>query len=229
MKILVVNPNSTVSMTEALRTNIEQAGKDENISYFTGPTSSPAQIDGPEAGLLSAHECFPLLADDPTSEFFYPNYDGLLVACFSEHPLTRMLRDHARERGLAVKVTDLLEASIAACIGQKTFAKFSIITSNREWIPVLDESVSSILCTPTARWRGTISTDLEVLDLHRDESWSQIKDVIASFNIAKLDSDAIILGCAGFSGIKSRLEQEFPDVWFVDSVLEGIAYLLRLD
>lgn len=189
-KILVVNPNSSKTMTDSLQETIEKTFSKESfkISYFTGPDASPRQIDGEETSIESMKACLPLIVDDQESVYYFQNFDGILIACFSDHPLVTEIKYRAAKEKSNVSVVGLLDSSIHYCdlIGKR----FSIITSNKEWIPILNNSVESKFLTRNTidknLWKGTVSTDLQVLDLHSPKNFQQIADIICEENIRKL-------------------------------------------
>ncbi|CCK70058.1 Dcg1p KNAG_0D03100 [Huiozyma naganishii CBS 8797] len=236
--ILVVNPNSSESMTHEVEQNIRALFKKElnskslALTFATGPASAPLQIDGKESSLRSAEACLPMLTD-AGSVYFYNKYDGVLVACFSDHPLVAELLSVIKSTTSKTVVMGLLDTSIHYCnmINSKPF---SIITSNKEWVPILNESVESKYLTSSvinqSLWKGTISSDIQVLDLHLPENFAKIVDVIRKENIERLKSKIIILGCAGFSGLQTSLSKEFPGagIVFVDSVAIGVRVVMMI-
>ncbi|CAI4065648.1 hypothetical protein SUVZ_09G1870 [Saccharomyces uvarum] len=232
--VLVINPNSSKSMTASLQEAIEKTfpRKSYNISYFTGPNTSPPQIDGLETSVQSMEACLPLLVADKGSKYYYQKFDGVLIACFSDHPLVTKIKDVAAVEKFDTVVVGLLDSSIQYCnlIGKK----FSIITSNKEWIPILNDSVESKFLTGNTinrnLWKGTVSSDLQVLELHSPENFQQIADVIGRENIEKLDSEIVILGCAGFSGLQIKLAKQFEKdgILFLDTIETGLEILITM-
>lgn len=235
-KILVVNPNSSGSMTQEIRENVISyfIKKDikstlDNISYYTGSSTSPAQICDIKTSLQSRDACLPELTD-PNNENYYDNFDGVLIACFSDHPLVQSLSEIANENNSKTVVAGLLNTAISFCslLGDRTF---SILTSNNEWIEILDNAVERKYLTKSSEkyWKGTVATNLEVLNLHDIRNYSTIAKIIEMENIQKLHSDIIILGCAGFSAIYEKLISTFSDseynVKFIEPVTMGIETL----
>ncbi|EJS43244.1 dcg1p [Saccharomyces arboricola H-6] len=234
VNILVVNPNSSKSMTISLQETIEKTISKESceISYFTGPNTSPPQIDGQETSVQSMKACLPVLTDDKGSIYYFQKFDGILIACFSDHPLVTELKDVAAKEKSNVSVVGLLDSSIQYCnlVGRN----FSIITSNKEWIPILNASVQSKFLTGNTidknLWKGTVSTDLQVLALHSPDNFQQIADIIRDENLRKLDSEIVILGCAGFSGLQNKLAKKFEKegTLFLDTIEVGLEILITM-
>lgn len=97
--ILVINPNTSTHMTDALRPILEGLQySDILFDYFTAPPepvtlprgriiSGIPSINSGEDSSQSALHCRPSL------EPLVPKYDGFLVACYSAHPLVGMLKE----------------------------------------------------------------------------------------------------------------------------------------
>lgn len=190
---------------------------------MTAPREAPKQINGLEASNASCDACLGVLRN-PGSEFYYKRFHGILVACFSNHPLVAALAALPQ----APVVMGLLDTSVSFC-NLVARHPFSIITSNAEWVPILNESVENEFLSGHMRelWRGTVSSNLHVLELHDEENFQAIVDVIRAENQERLGSRYVILGCAGFSGLERRLNRIFEDrVVFIDPVLVGFQALL---
>lgn len=225
-------------MTEEIRHNINNVYSEEKelsftIEYFTGPCESPMQISNFETSIQSLKACLPYLVGNSELPSYYQKFDGILVCCFSDHPLVDELINIAKQDNWNVPVVGLLNSSIQFCtlLNDKTF---SIITSNKEWVNILNESVTNNFISERIKrknlWKGTVSTDLEVLQLHSNENFEKIVSIIETENINRLNSDVIILGCAGFSGLKDNLTKRFAikNIIFVDTVILGLNILVMM-
>ena len=234
-KLLVVNPNSSQSMTEAIKENIENkflfylsAQEKPTITYFTAPKNAPLQIEDEKTSIDSLNECYPVLTDTQ-SDFYYGNFRGILVACFSDHPLVHTLRERNKLDKNNTLILGLLETSINYC-SMYGDQPFSIITSNKEWVSILNKYVEENLLTNYVTknnlWRGTVSTDLQVLDLHDPKNFELIAMKIKRENVNRLGSKLVILGCAGFSGLKEPLTSKFNyEIKFIDPITIGLKLL----
>ncbi|CAB4255202.1 similar to Saccharomyces cerevisiae YIR030C DCG1 Protein of unknown function, expression is sensitive to nitrogen catabolite repression and regulated by Dal80p [Maudiozyma barnettii] len=237
-KLLVVNPNSSTEMTADIEVNISRYFKLKKqpeflnyISFYTGSSEAPKQISGNETSLLSLNTCLPELTD-PNGKYYYNNFDGVLIACFSDHPLVNALAMEAKEANNDTVIVGLLNTSISYCSLFQT-KTFSVLTSNNEWKTILDESIEGKYLTNASKplWKGTVPTNLDVLDLHDQNNYKAIADIIRSKNLGELKSNLIILGCAGFSSIHTKLQQTFKDdltVEFIEPVTIGIETLVYL-
>ncbi|KAK7452123.1 Protein dcg1 [Stygiomarasmius scandens] len=138
IKILVINPNTTHSMTASLQPPIDALlshHKNVSCDFFTAPPiSTPSSNNAPDTLALasgaipsinspadanaSATYCFPFLRSK------IPEYDAFLVACYSEHPLVQMLveevQNQDRNAGIASSkkfVIGIFEASVITSLG----------------------------------------------------------------------------------------------------------------
>ncbi|OJZ88479.1 hydantoin racemase [Aspergillus piperis CBS 112811] len=135
--ILVINPNTSTHMTNALIPILDNLGHGGiQFDYFTAPASESVtlpdgrvvegvpSIDSGDDSVKSAFYCMPFL------EQLVSEYDGFIVACFSAHPLVGMLKEKVRSiedaessgvpSELKVKkkyVTGIFEAAVLAALG----------------------------------------------------------------------------------------------------------------
>ncbi|SCU96402.1 LADA_0H00716g1_1 [Lachancea dasiensis] len=253
MRLLLVNPNSTESMTQAAGQQVEHhlneayPGHLRNVvvSLFTGPPSAPPEIDGDKTSHDSARECLPLLCRrtaGANDKQYFDTFDGVLVACFSDHPLVRELLARTE---CSTPVTGIFHAAMTSCLSRPG-TEFSIITSNDEWVELLDAGAERLLGAPKpfssspCPFKGTVASSVPVLDLHNPKNLHAIAKRIYQENVTRLGTTTIILGCAGFSGMETLLGQEIRSValhedpesqlqvTLVDSVVCGIEILTLL-
>lgn len=111
VRILIINPNSSTSMTDALGDSIEKLDyKDSHYAYFTSPKhpthpTGLISIKDLSDAAISATHALPLLL--PLLEA----HDAFLVACYSPHPLVQQLKSRTRK-----PVIGIFEASIAVAV-----------------------------------------------------------------------------------------------------------------
>lgn len=215
INILLLNPNATHSMTTTCVSMARSTlPPDVTLTPFTGPANdAPTAIEGHFDAVLSAAACARALLKDPNLHA----YDAILVACYSDHPLTKMLREE-----LDVPVIGIMQASIlyASTLG----SKYGLIaTSQRSKANHAQTLAHDTSCA------GISSVDLGVLDLERLP-----RDVVLQKMRAAADelvnnkgAEVLLLGCAGMSGMKEALEKavEGKGVEIVDGVLAGVQHL----
>lgn len=227
--ILVINPNSSQSITQNLMHLLEPP-QDFTYKFFTGPSSSPsgilgdstsvapAQIDSYTTGITSAAACLPLILP------IIANHDAFLVACYSDHPLVHMLREHTGTK----PVLGIFHASVVHSLAQGR--KFAIVTTAKVWEKLLDDAVLAMLGS-LYTYAGTYSTGMGVLELHQLPT-EQVNERLAQSAKKAVEqggAKAIVLGCAGLSGLDAAIRQACgPDIVIIDSVIAGTEILVGL-
>ncbi|KAF2197281.1 hypothetical protein GQ43DRAFT_215514 [Delitschia confertaspora ATCC 74209] len=232
--ILVINPNSTESMTDALRPLVESLHyKDTTHDFFTAP-SGPKSINDEDDAVKSVKHCLPAL--EPILE----RYSGFLVACYSEHPLVPILKRNPSIRKGRKYVTGIFEASVGTSLQIiSPDEKFGIVSTGKVWEKILSEATANLLGTGTEaskRFAGVETTGLNATDLHDappEEVRKRMKDAVKRL-LRKGKVGAICLGCAGMSGMDKMVreacveelgEEEGSLVRIVDGVQAGVAWL----
>lgn len=234
LNILIINPNSTQAMTDALTDLIGLSSYTTNYHYFTNPTAPPS-INNTADGDLSTRNCMPHLS----VEGFLDKYDGFLVACYSWHPLVTWLR---KQQGNPV--TGIFEASIWKCLQTtRPQDKFGIVSTGKVWEDLLSEAVKKYFKQEgmsshdrKLRFAGVETTGLNATDLH-DAPPEEVKTRMkhATKRFAQHEAlQAICLGCAGMTGMEETLrealveelgDEEGEAVEIVDGVKAGVEWL----
>ncbi|KAF4626777.1 hypothetical protein G7Y89_g11378 [Cudoniella acicularis] len=238
-KILVINPNSSKSMTDGL----DQLVKDMDsygttsteIITYTAP-SGPPSINNEDDALESAKIVFADLQSKLDA------YDAFLVACYSVHPLVGMLRDKVSPR---THVTGIFEASIStslSCLPMgsgKTRSKFGIVSTGTYWEKTLSDGVKHFLevedLASCKRFKGVETTGLNAIELHTAPPELVRKKMMEATKRLVKDKDVkvICLGCAGMAGLDSIVEEALVEelgddaryVYVLDGVKAGIGML----
>jgi len=231
-----VNPNSSQSITDGIKSSLREQGIP--IEFMTGPSSSPAAINNENEAQQSAEACLPGILErmgqpDPPS--------AVLVACYSDHPLvSRLRREVARPSGF--HVLGIFEASLNAALKSiKPGEQFGIVTTGKDWEPVLTDGVLQYLMNEGAEdaepdsFAGVIGTGLGVLELHGGDSGNvQTLMAQAAKALVRRGARAICLGCAGMSGLEGAVESAVNEersrrkVAVIDGVQHGIKQLVAL-
>ena len=213
-RILLINPNSTAYMT----TNCVEMVKptlppDVDVVGFTTPVPAPSAVEGSLDAVLSAatalRTVLPLAA----------HYDAFLVACYSDHPLVRALREE-----LTAPVIGIMEASLFAA---RTLGnRFGVVsTSERSCVSLVDAIRHygfDAFCV------GVESCGLGVLGLEGEGPVLEAIERTAKALVAK-GADTITLGCAGMAKLKAVVEDAVgSEVQVVDGVVTGVHHLIGL-
>lgn len=231
-KILIINPNTTTSMTDALKPLINSLDfSTTKFTYFTAPSGVPS-INNEEDAAVSAKACLPPLKSQLSS------YDAFLICCYSQHPLVPQLRSELVKSNQPHKqVTGIFEASIATCLQAiDVEAKFGIVSTGKQWESILAEAVTNLLGSAAeSRYAGTETTGLNADELHstpKAEVDRRMKD--ATKRVLEKGAKAVCLGCAGMAGldvvvreacVEALGEEEGRRVRIVDGVVAGAIFL----
>ncbi|KAF7528435.1 hypothetical protein G7054_g10131 [Neopestalotiopsis clavispora] len=204
-KILILNPNSSRSMTEGVKkvvasTNLPQG---TDIHYYTAPANAPASINDGDDIAASVQavkaDAWPYIKDE--------RFDGILVACFSVHPLVVEL---ARENILA---TGIFEASILTALPLlRPDEKWGIVTTGKFWEAHLQHGVQQFLgagdSDPNFKFAGVESTGLNASDFHHGVSPEVVNQKIREATkrlLRKGQITCVAMGCAGMAGLEDQI------------------------
>jgi allantoin racemase len=191
MKILVINPNTSSSMTDHLRCELEATKGPLTEITVVNPKDGPPSI---ESAFDEAQAIPPTLALAEQAE--RDGYDAVVIACFSDPGL-----DAAREV-LSIPVVGIEESAlhVAAMLGHR----FTVLTARCERVPAKLEHVRRLgLNSRLASVRP-----LEMGVLQMDEDPTRAKARILEVGRAAVEEDhaeVLVLGCAGLAGYGREL------------------------
>lgn len=188
MRLLVINPNSTTSMTEKIAVAARLAvPAGVEVTAITNH-SGPASIQGPEDGALAAPGVLAIVAAAKA--------DAIVIACFDDTAL-------AEARALSpVPVIGIGEAAFHAAM--MLGARYAVVTTLSVSIPVIEANLTAYgVAGSCIRVRAS---DVPVLDLEHPGSAAEAK-VSAEIGRALIEdgAQAIVLGCAGMADLAARL------------------------
>ena len=192
MRILVVNPNTTASMTRKIGQAAEAAASPGTTIGAVNPEFGPASIEGYYDEVFSIPG---LLAEIQKA----PDADAYVVACFDDTGL-----DAARCL-TAAPVVGIGEAAfhLASLVG----GQFSVVTTLSRSVPAIEHNLVKYgLASRCARVRAS---DVPVLDLEIPGSDGRAR-ISAEIGraIAEDRAEAIVLGCAGMADLAAALSRE---------------------
>jgi allantoin racemase len=210
MKILFINPNTSESFTKRIEETARQHALPTTEVVAKTATSGPSSIECIYDEALSLQGTLSVAIEEMN------NVEGIVIACYSDHPAVAALREITD-----IPVLGIAEASMyTACLLGR---KFSVVTTNREWEPLLWDAVRRYGLS--VRCASVRTTNLPVLALEsapQDEIYQLI--LRASHTALEEDgADVICLGCAGMAGLDQRLSQDLSV-----PVLDGVVCALKL-
>jgi allantoin racemase len=213
MRIHIVNPNSTVSMTEKIAATARSAATPGTEIISTTSKAGPVSIEGYYDGALALPGLLEQI-DACESAKVDGAVDAHVIACFDDTGL-----DAARCLASA-PVVGIGEAAchLACLVGQR----FSVVTTLSRSIPVLEENLARYgLASRCARVRAS---EVPVLSLE-DPASDARQRISAEIGTALGEDrvDAIVLGCAGMADLCADLAAEHGV-----PVIEGVSAAVRL-
>lgn len=207
MKILVINPNTTASMTAKIAIAARAVARPDTQIVAANSQNGPASIQG----FLDVATCVPGLLEEVAR---HPDVDAIVVACFDDTGV-----DAIRSL-VSVPVLGIGEAAYHAASMIAT--KFSVITTLSRSVPGLENNLLRYgLAQKCVRVRAT---DIPVLKLEEGDPATlfKIRSEIRE-TIAEDHAEAIVLGCAGMADLMAQLSAEFR-LPVIDGVAAGVTF-----
>jgi allantoin racemase len=209
MRLLVINPNTTTSMTRSIGVAAQAAASAGTIVTAVNPDMGPASIEGYYDEALSVPG---LLAEIAKGEA--AGVDAHVIACFDDTGL-EAARALARAPVIGIGEAAFHVASLIA-------HRFSVVTTLSRSIATIETNLLKYgLDRRCARVRAS---DVPVLDL--DNPASDARRKIEQEILKAKDEDraeAIVLGCAGMVDLAAALGR-FAGI----PVIDGVAAAVRL-
>ncbi len=215
MHILVVNPNTTASMTQKIGTAARAVAAPGTRVSATNPATGPAAIQGAEDGAAALPGLFALFDAAMASD---EHYDAVIIACFDDTGLWPL------KTRSPVPVLGIGEAAYHAAM--MLARRFSVVTTLAASLPVIETNIANAgFADRCARVRAS---DVPVLDL--EDASSGARDRIVqeiSTAIAEDSPEAIVLGCAGMADLARSLSEEFR-LPVIDGVAAAVTFAQAL-
>ena len=192
MRILIVNPNTTASMTAKLAAAARRVAAAGTEIVAVNPSSGPASIEGYYDGAFAV----PGLLEEIAKA---PDFDGYVIGCFDDTGL-----DAARALAGA-PVIGIGEAAFHAA--SLIAGKFSVVTTLARSIPAIEHNL--VRYGLAARCAKVRASEVAVLELEETGSDARAKlSAEIGHAVAEDGCDAIVLGCAGMADLAHSLSQE---------------------
>jgi allantoin racemase len=207
MRILVVNPNTTASMTRKLQAAASRIAAPGSEVTAVNPDFGPASIEGYYDEAFAVPGLLSEIAKAPDA-------DAYIVACFDDTGL------NAARCVTTAPVVGIGEAAFhtASLIA----GKFSVVTTLARSIPAIEHNLVRYgLASRCARVRAS---EVAVLTLEEPGPMARAKlSAEIARAVAEDGCEAIVLGCAGMADLSQSLAAEhgLP-------VVEGVAAAVKL-
>ncbi|HJQ56523.1 MAG TPA: aspartate/glutamate racemase family protein [Vineibacter sp.] len=205
MRLLLINPNTTVAMTDQVLGMARQVVAPDTELLGVTARFGATVIASEASYAIAAHAALDAWARSAAS------VDAVVLACFGDPGL-----DALRELS-AVPVVGLAEASIhAAC---QTGTRFGIVCGGARWAPMLRAFVAGRGLL--GRLSGVHTVAPTGADIARDPDGSLDGLAKACQDAAEAGAEVVILGGAGLAGLAPRLAPKVA-VPLIDCVVTAI-------
>tara|TARA_R110002126_G_scaffold84342_1_gene205039 strand:- start:1911 stop:2588 length:678 start_codon:yes stop_codon:yes gene_type:complete len=211
MDILIINPNSTTSMTQAIGEAARAVAGPNTTITAINPKNSPASIQGPEDGQAALPHLIELFEQEVINRDIY---DALVIACFDD---TGLFQLRAKS---PIPVIGIGEAAFHAAMLLSD--QFSVVTTMDVSIPIIIDNIEQYGFEE--RCIKVRASCIPVLAL---EAGSIDTTAILEAEIEKAFIDdecgTVILGCAGMADFAQSMTDKFSK-----PVIDGVAASIGL-
>ncbi|GAA4400170.1 aspartate/glutamate racemase family protein [Tsukamurella soli] len=206
MRILVVNVNTTESMTESIGAQAAAAAAPGTEIVPLTPIFGADSVEGNYESYLAA------IAVMETVRRYPERFDAVIQAGYGEHG-----REGLQEL-LDVPVVDITEAaaSTAMFLGHT----YSVVTTLDRAVPLIEDRL--LVAGLRARCASVRASGLAVLELEQ-EPQRAVESIVEQARLAVVEDDAevIVLGCGGMAGLDSAIRSRVG-VPVVDGVASAV-------
>lgn len=187
MRIALINPNSTVQMTEDM-VAISRATVSPDVEIL-GRTNAegPSAIQGEADAMACLPGLFALLRQPEIAQA-----DAIVIGCFDDTGLAR-IRAGSRQPVVGLGEAGMIAATLAA-------PRFAVLTTTSGSIPVIEANIAAMGLGH--RCDGVQAANVPVLDLQ--ERRHELHAALARL-ATDTGTGAIVLGCAGMGRLAGEL------------------------
>lgn len=213
MKIKIVNPNSTASMTAKIRMCAERVVAPGTQLLVTNPPKTPPSIEGH----YDAAVAIPALLEE-IRQGDADGFDGFVIACFDD-PGLDACRELARGPVLGTCEAAMRGASMVA-------GSFSVVTTLARSVPIIEELAHKY--GAERQCRRVRAADIPVLALEEENGAARQRVLHEISRAVEEDRcEAVILGCAGMTDLTQWLSEQ-SGVPVIDGVVVAVKMIEAL-
>lgn len=206
MRILVVNVNTTESMTDSIAAQARAAASPDTEIVGLTPRFGAESVEGNFESYLAAVAVMDAVLNYPEP------YDAVIQAGYGEHG-----REGLQEL-LDVPVVDITEAaaSTAMFLGHK----YSVVTTLDRAVPLIEDRLK--LAGLDARCASVRASGMAVLELEAEPERAVASIVAEAEQAVTADrAEVIVLGCGGMAGLDDEIRSR-TGVPVVDGVAAAV-------
>lgn len=213
MRIKIINPNTSKEMTEGIDAAARKYKRPDTEIITTSPNYGPETIDNFYDEVLAS-----VGVVQEVKKGLAENFDGFVIACFNDPGLL------ASREISNVPVVGIAEAAMLLVC---TVAyRFSILSMPKRGLAAVEELLKRYGLKD--RCASVRLIDVPVLEM--ESNLVEIKKLLIAEARKAVDEDgaeAILLGCAGLSGVDKEFEKELG-VPVIDGVVAAVKILEAL-
>jgi allantoin racemase len=194
MRICVINPNTSESVTDHIRRELEKIKRPDTELTVICPQHGPLSIESAYDEMLAVPHTIELVKWANREGF-----DAVVIACFSDPGL-----DAAKEVS-DIPVVGIEEATLhmAAMLGHR----FSIMTGMSRRIPTREWHVQ--LLGLDQHYASSPALEMSVLEMDANPVEAKTRILELARKCVQEDrAEVIVLGCAGLAGYAGDIERE---------------------
>jgi allantoin racemase len=206
-RLLVVNPNTTASMTDAIAIVARAAASPGTEIVARNPARGPAAIEGPadQAACLE-----PLLEEIANGA---RDCDATIIACFDDPGLSQA-RALVTGPVLGIAQAAMHAASLLA-------SRWGVVTTVEPAVATIEDQVRRYGAERACV--GVRAADVKVLALEQPSAETRRRVLAAATELVEQrGAEAIVLGCAGMSTVRDEIARTLNV-----SAVDGVACAVR--
>lgn len=208
-RLLVVNPNTTASMTDAIAIVARAAASRGTEIVARNPARGPAAIEGPadQAACLE-----PLLEE--IAKGARDGCDATVIACFDDPGVA------AARALVAGPVLGIAEAAMHAA--SMVASRWGVVTTVEPAVATIEDQVRRYGAERACV--GVRAADVKVLALEHPSAATRRRVLdAATALVEQRGAEAIVLGCAGMSSVRDEISSTLNV-----PAIDGVACAVRL-
>ncbi len=156
MKLLLINPNTSDGFTSIAQKAADVYKNKDTIVKAVSSSCGPLTLEGYFDEIISSVGVLEIVQREKE------NYDGFIVACFSNH-----FSIYAARQITEKPVVGIFEPPML--LAKQLGAKFSIVTPSPRWKPLLEEGLEAVGMKQSCASIRVIGLDVEELECLQQE------------------------------------------------------------
>lgn len=192
MKLLLINPNTSHGFTAIAQKAADAYKNEGTVVKAVSSPCGPLTLEGYFDEIISSVGVLETIQKEKD------DYDGFIVACFSNHFSIYAARQLTDKPVVGIFEPPMLFA-------KQLGAKFSIVTPSPRWKPLLEEGLEAVRLQSDCAGIRVIGLDVEDLERLTEEELENYLYDESRKALTEDGAEVIVLGCCGLAGLDARL------------------------